>query len=217
MTLSVPPTNTKKVKRPDSQARNEAVLEDDEEILEISHEEDDEADIEPIQGFNEVEDLELAKALEDAYLTPPPSEDEHSPTSFHVQYPLDQDNVEPTGDGFNAQGVYGATTKDSFDAACDDRFEDFVCEEITSTYQGAFAAGRKFNLLYPSQYEISRSTPLGTILKRLSDLTSNPTNKCGRSTRSTRSTPRDNRFLAPCGYLYTRRISMGSCRSARHA
>src|SRR6266404_4061926 len=30
-----------------------------------------------------------------------------------------------TGDGFNPQGVDGDTTKDSFNTACDDRFEDF--------------------------------------------------------------------------------------------
>ena len=76
---------------------------------------------------------------------------------------------------------------------------------------------RQTYLLRPSQYEISTRTPSGTILKRLSDLTSNPTNKCGRSRRLTRSTQRDNKFLVPCGYLYTRRTSMGSCRSVRHA
>ena len=80
-----------KIKLPDTQAKNEALLEDDEEILEISHQEedDDDVDIEPIQDFNEMEDLELAKALEDTYLTPPPSEeDEDSPCAAHVQYPV---------------------------------------------------------------------------------------------------------------------------------
>jgi len=143
-------TLIEKIKLPGTQAKNEALLEDDEEILETSHQEeddDDDVDNEPIQDFNEVEDLELAKALEEAYLTPPPSEeDEDSPYSFHVQYPIDQDHINRTGDGFNPQGVDGDTTKDSFNAACDDRFEDFVCEKITSTYHGAFTAGRKFNL-----------------------------------------------------------------------
>ena len=146
-------TLIEKIKLPDTQAENEALLEDDEEILETSHQEDDDErhddDVvnEPIQDFNEVEDLELAKALEEAYLTPPPSEeDEDSPCSFHVQYPIEQDHVNRTGDGFNPQGVDGDTTKDSFNAACDDRFEDFVCEKITSAYHGAFTAGRKFNL-----------------------------------------------------------------------
>jgi hypothetical protein len=50
-------TLIEKIKLPDREARNEAVLEDDE------------VDIEPIQDFNEVDDLELAKALEDAYHT----------------------------------------------------------------------------------------------------------------------------------------------------
>ena len=135
-----------KIKLPDTQAENEALLEDDEEILETSHQEDDDDDDmvnEPIQDFNEVEDLELAKALKEAYLTPSPSEeDEDPPYSFPVQYPIEQDHVNWTGDGFNPQGVDGDTTKDSFNAACDDRFEDFVCEKITSTYHGAFTAGR---------------------------------------------------------------------------
>jgi transposase InsO family protein len=137
-----------KIKLPDAQAKNEAILEDDEEILESSQDDDDDIDIEPIKDFNEVEDLELAKALEDAYLTPPPSEDDDdSPCAFHVQYPINQE-IDQTGDSFDAQGVLGDATKGSFNAAssCDDRFEDFACEKITSTHHGVFNAGRKFNL-----------------------------------------------------------------------
>jgi hypothetical protein len=140
-----------KIKLPDAQARNEAILEDDEEILEISHQDDDDdVDAEPIQDFNEVEDLELAKALEDAYLTPPPSEeDDDSPYAFHVQYPIDQeiqDHVKETQDRFNSQGVFGDEAKVSFNADRDDRFEDFVCEKVTSPCHGSFNAGRKLNL-----------------------------------------------------------------------
>jgi GAG-pre-integrase domain len=112
-------TLIEKIKLPDIQAKNEALLEDDEEILETSHQEeddDDDVDNEPIRDFNEVEDLELAKALEEAYLTPPPSEEnEDSPYSFHVQYPIDQDHVNRTGDGFNPQGVDGDTIKGQYD------------------------------------------------------------------------------------------------------
>jgi hypothetical protein len=53
----------KKIRLPDTQARNETILEDDEEILEISHQDDDDdMDAEPIQDFNKMENLELAKA-----------------------------------------------------------------------------------------------------------------------------------------------------------
>jgi hypothetical protein len=139
-----------KIKLPDASAGNEAILEDDEQILEISHQDDDDdMDAEPIQDFNEVEDLELAKALEDAYLTPPTSEeDDDSPYAFHVQYPIDQeiqDHVEETGDRFNSQGVFGDEAKVSFNAACNNWFED-LCEKVTSTYYGSSNAGRKFNL-----------------------------------------------------------------------
>jgi hypothetical protein len=132
----------------DAQAKNEAILEDDEEILESPYQDDeDDDDVEPIMDFNEVEDLELAKALEDAYLTPPPSEDDDSPCAFHVQYPIDQE-LEQTRDSFDSQGVFGGATKGSFsaDLSYEDRFEDFVSEKITPTYHGAFNAGRKFNL-----------------------------------------------------------------------
>jgi hypothetical protein len=108
--------------------------------------------------FDESADLELARALEDAYRTPPPTEeDEESPCAFYVKYPMrsdvqdtdqdtDQDIVKRMGDGFNTQGVFNDSVKDLYKEACNDRFEDFIGEKITSTYHGAFLAGRKFNL-----------------------------------------------------------------------
>ena len=46
----------------------------------------------PIQEFNQDKNFELAKALEDAYLTPPQSdkEEEDLPCAFHIKYPFDQ-------------------------------------------------------------------------------------------------------------------------------
>src|SRR5947209_4855021 len=60
-------TLVEKIKLPETQATNEALLEEDEEILEptvIDEAEVESDDDEPIQDFNEIEDLELAKALE---------------------------------------------------------------------------------------------------------------------------------------------------------
>ena len=88
-------TLIEKVKLPETQAKNEALLEEDEEILEPAATDEVESDDEPIQDFNENEDLELAKALEDAYLTPPPSdEDEDSPRAFHVQYRMEDTDID---------------------------------------------------------------------------------------------------------------------------
>ena len=68
-------------------------MEDDEEIFKPSiQEEDDDVDNEPVQTFNESADLELTRALENAYCTPPPmEEDEESPCAFYVKYPVKTD------------------------------------------------------------------------------------------------------------------------------
>ena len=85
-------TLIEKVKLPETQAINEALLEEDEEVLEPAVEVESDDGDEPIQDFNQNEDLKLAKALEDAYLTPPytDDEDEGSPCAFYVEYPLDR-------------------------------------------------------------------------------------------------------------------------------
>lgn len=143
-----------KVKLPESQAKNEGLLEEDEEVLEPATEDESDDDDEPIQDFNQDEDLELAKALEDAYLTPPQTdeEDEDSPCAFHVQYPLNQvaeaPESMPEESAFSAivhrDSDYVGAIKDSFRKAQEDRFIDFIPEKIISTSHGAFAAGRRF-------------------------------------------------------------------------
>ena len=85
-------TLIKKIKLPEPQAMNEAILEEDEDILEPAPAATDEAESD--------DDRALAEALEDAYLTPPPTdEDEGSPYSFHVQYPIDVSNMLQQGRG----------------------------------------------------------------------------------------------------------------------
>jgi len=148
-------TLIEKVKLPESQAKNEALLEEDEEVLEptIGTESDDD---EPIQDFfNHDEDLELAKALENAYLTPPPSdEDEDSPYAFHVQYPFtaekqDEGYTTPTElesafNAFNASHENIDAIAESHRKAQEDRFMDFIPQKVTSSFYGAFLAGRRF-------------------------------------------------------------------------
>lgn len=141
-----------KIKLPESQASNEALLEEDEEIFEPAiTETDSDDDDEPIQDFNQDEDLELAKALEDAYLTPPltDNEDEDSPCAFHVEYPLDRADATPET-AFNVHGVFNTdldedndATRESFKQAKEERFIDFIPMKINSAFHGAFVAGRR--------------------------------------------------------------------------
>src|SRR5579871_4060501 len=88
-------TLIQKIELPESQAINEGILEDDDEIFEPASIDEDDSDDEPIQDLNDKEDLEIEKAIHEAYLTPPPSEeDDDSPCAFHVQYPLDNPDTE---------------------------------------------------------------------------------------------------------------------------
>jgi hypothetical protein len=85
-------TLIEKVKLPETQAMNEAMLEEDEEVLEPAEEVESYDEGELSKDFDQNEDLELAKALEEAYLTPPytDDQDEGSPCAFHAEYPLER-------------------------------------------------------------------------------------------------------------------------------
>ena len=148
-------TLIQKIELPASQAFNEAILEEDEEILEPVQLESSESDAETIESDDEPDesiinlsdddDLELAAALEDAYLSPPLTDDEDSPCGFHVQYPVDLPAMEddypfsilprdnPTKDQL----------RDLHREAQLERFADFYTEKIISPYHGAFMAGRR--------------------------------------------------------------------------
>jgi len=137
-------TLIERVTLPETQARNEALLEEDEEVFEPTaiEDTDSEDDDEPIQDFNHDEDLELAKALEDAYLTPPltDEEDKDSPCAFHVQYPVDTD-IDIDSDIQERDEL-----RDSFREVQEERFSDFTPAKITSMFHGAFIAGRRFKV-----------------------------------------------------------------------
>ena len=92
-------TLIQRIELPTSQAFNEVILEEDEEILEpIQHHESDKSDAEPIKSdddpnesdnesitdINSNKDPELIIALEDIYLLPPLTDNEDSLYRFHV-------------------------------------------------------------------------------------------------------------------------------------
>jgi len=129
-----------KIELPESQAFNEAILKSDDEILEPTQTEEiepEESDDEPVINLNA--DPELTEALEEAYLTPPPSEEDHeSPCAFYVQYPTDTpDAEEATPTGLDDE------LREAYYTSQDERFTDFHTEEIRSLYHGAFMAGRR--------------------------------------------------------------------------
>ena len=80
-------TLIEKIKLPEAQTKNEVLLQEDDEVPEPDHEgEESEVEEEPIQDFNRTEDLELAKVLEEAYQTPPETDnkDNESPYALYV-------------------------------------------------------------------------------------------------------------------------------------
>jgi hypothetical protein len=140
-----------KIKLPQPQAINEAVLEDDDEEEDfeppvMEEDSDDDEGNEPVRDFDENEDLELAKALEEAYLTPPPTDDdEDSPCAFHVGFPAEAVNCEeqePPVPMF--QTTAEEQFKDSYREALEGRFDEFIPEKITTPLHGAFVAGTRF-------------------------------------------------------------------------
>jgi len=116
-----------KIQLPETQAINEGILEDDDEIEDSPIETEDE----PIEDFDEKEDLELATALEEALTLPTQPTDK---MAFHAALPItnDIDDREQTPCQACSQGVE------------DDRFNDFDEKKISSTFHGAFAAARQF-------------------------------------------------------------------------
>ena len=123
-----------KIQLPEPQAINERILEEDEEIFESSFDQnaEEEVDDEPIPEFNEEEDLELAKALEDAlntYPTPPLTDED---STFYIQL--------PTGENDREQAACQTCSQDF------DRFIDFDEKKISSMFHGAFSAARQFKI-----------------------------------------------------------------------
>jgi hypothetical protein len=128
-----------RVQLPEAEATNERLLEEDEEVLEPLYDPyDDEATDEGVAAFDEKEDYELARALKDAYLTPPPSEID-SPAAFHVQLPI----------GPTAQAQEQSQCEACSQGVADEeRFEDFSDIKISSAFHGAFVAGRQLKKIH---------------------------------------------------------------------
>jgi hypothetical protein len=131
-----------KVKITTVESENEPLLWENDEVPETDSEpiaSDDDA--EPIQDLNQTEDLELAKAMEEAYMTPPQMDDgnDDSPCAFYVPYQHNQRGktvAEPTPRSIPTQ------LREAYEQAEDDRFADYGPEPIQSAAQGAFTAGR---------------------------------------------------------------------------
>ncbi|OAQ65574.1 polyprotein [Purpureocillium lilacinum] len=150
-----------KVQITEQQASNERVLEEDEQILDPP-EQDGESDAEsqeneqaaeqsePVaeqatsRSYNEREDYGLAKLMEEAFHTPPPTEPDQAPEAvLAVHLPVaEAGGVErhgkPEGSRSETQG------KLIGDRMAGDRFEDFVSVPVETAVHGAFVAGRKF-------------------------------------------------------------------------
>jgi hypothetical protein len=135
-------TLIKKVKITTIESENESLLQKDDKVLETHSEptgSDD--DDEPIQDLNQTEDLELAKAMEEAYMTPPQTDDgnDDSLYAFYVPYQHNQRGktvAEPTPRSIPTQ------LREAYKQAEDDRYADYGPEPIQSAVQGAFTVGR---------------------------------------------------------------------------
>jgi hypothetical protein len=82
-------TLIEKVKIKTAESENESLLREDDEIPETDSEpmaSDDDAEL--VQDLNQTEDLELVKAIEEAYMTPPQTDDGNDDLSyaFYVPY-----------------------------------------------------------------------------------------------------------------------------------
>jgi transposase InsO family protein len=151
-------TLIEQIKLPVTQAQNEVILEEDEEMLESTTVET-ESDDESVQDLNEHDDLELAKALEEAYQTPPPSADEELPYALNVQYPIGNDKDD---------------SEASIKQCQEDRFEDFSPEKITSSFHGTFVAGRTYRGKKKERDKRLHKRNLPPIPKSAKDLETHP-------------------------------------------
>jgi hypothetical protein len=140
-------TLIEKVLVPKAQAKNEALLQEDDDILETDAEAEEaevggeaETENEPVKDFDQTQDLELAKALEEAYLSPPETDNENdeSPCVLYIPYQCEStvttDKFEPVSSEF----------REASRQAKEDRYADIYLEVITSVFHRAFTAGRKF-------------------------------------------------------------------------
>ena len=94
-----------------------------------------------------MEDLELAKALKEAYLTPSETdnEDNESPCALYIPYPYEGKGG--INGGTNAKGSHPepapSRLQEAFIQVRGERFTDFTPKRIRSAFHGTFAIGRR--------------------------------------------------------------------------
>jgi hypothetical protein len=98
------------------------------------------AEDESVENFDQTQDLELAKALEEAYLSPLETDDKNdeSPCALYVSYQCESD---ATADKFQ---LVSSEFREASEQAKEDQYANFYLEVITSAFHRAFTMGRKF-------------------------------------------------------------------------
>lgn len=131
-----------KVAVPPSQLNNQTILEEDEPVFESGNhgegQDDDEGEMVPDDDREEdrddqadKEDYELARAMEEAFRTPPPTEpDQEQDAALSVFLPV-----------AGAEGVRADNPPTAIVESC---LDDFVPVPIETAYHGSFVAGMKF-------------------------------------------------------------------------
>jgi Reverse transcriptase (RNA-dependent DNA polymerase)/GAG-pre-integrase domain len=151
-----------------TQAKNEEVLEEDEDILcskwtwEPDGSDDDELQI----VVDSKEDYELARALEEGLITPPPSEVTEEDSAFAAYIPFQV--VGPTSSHEPGAGTQGELMEFQEDG-WDDRLEVFQRVRIGSAFHGTFEGHRMTQKIH------KRNLP--PVPKRIGDLLIHPFRK----------------------------------------
>jgi hypothetical protein len=119
-----------------AQVSNKSLLEEDEEVLEPSHDENNGEfnDEEAVADFNEKKNYKLTQALEKALGAL--SISSSSESAFHIQLLVNLNN----------QDQEQIPCKTCSQGVEDKRFKDFDEKKILSIFHGAFAAGQQFKI-----------------------------------------------------------------------
>jgi transposase InsO family protein len=150
-----------------TQAKNEEVLEEDEEILcsERTWESDGSNDDE-VQLFDNKEDYELARAVEEGLITPPPSDVAEEDSAFAAYIPFQVENKGTSNHkNEDTQGGLMGFQEDGWN----DRLEVFQRVRIGSAFQGTFEGHRMTQKIH------KRNLP--PLPKRIGDLLNHPFRK----------------------------------------
>jgi hypothetical protein len=124
------------------QVKNEEILEVDKELLSLeSTWESDDSNVEQnLPVSEEDEDIEIAHAVEEGLITPPPSEVESKDSAFaaYIPFQSDVEDVSKHKDEVNQGGLMGCPLDDGVE-----RFESFQRVRIGSAFHGTFENHRR--------------------------------------------------------------------------